>query len=170
MVVSKRIRQYMGLFAAILFYYLIHEGAHFLMALIYGSFRKIRFLGLGVQVDVYAENMTDFQMGMFCLAGAVAAITAGWVLVLLCRRICAAKAKVFKTLMWYTSICLLLLDPLYLSILYPFFGGGDMNGIRLILPETPTRVVFAALGILGGITIWKYLLPAYTKAFSENAA
>lgn len=168
MTISKRVRQYIGLFSAILLYYLIHEGAHYLVAVCYGVFQEIRFLGIGVQVVVLADAMTDTQLAILCLAGAGAALTAGWILVLLCKKICMVKAKLFKTILWYTSICLLLLDPVYLSILYPLFGGGDMNGIRLILPETPARIGFAMLGVLGGIAIWKYLLPQYTHAFAEN--
>ncbi len=34
---------------------------------------------------------------------------------------------------------LLLLDPLYLSVLCGFFGGGDMNGIALLCPEWAAR-------------------------------
>ena len=56
---TKRTRQYLGLLAAVAAYYLIHEGAHLVYALGTGAFRQINFLGLGVQVDVYAERMTD---------------------------------------------------------------------------------------------------------------
>jgi len=58
--------------------------------------------------------------------------------------------------------------PLYLSILCGFFGGGDMNGIKLLLPEIAVRIVFTIIGIIHGIVIWKYLLPEYTKAFQEG--
>lgn len=37
--------------------------------------------------------------------------------------------------LYYITIALLLLDPLYLSVLCGLFGGGDMNGIALLLPE-----------------------------------
>lgn len=165
---SKQVRQYIGLICAIVSYYGIHEGAHLLVALSLGVFKRVNFLGLGVQVDVYAERMTDVQMGIFCLSGAVATFLTGWALVLLCRRICAAKSKLLKTVMWYLSLCMLLLDPLYLGILCGLFGGGDMNGIRLLLPELAARIGFGILGIVGALVIWKYLLPEYTKAFQEK--
>lgn len=43
-----------------------------------------------------------------------------------------------------SSLCadgssLLQLDPLYLSVLCGFFGGGDMNGIALLCPEWAAR-------------------------------
>ena len=39
-------------------------------------------------------------------------------------------------------IAFLLLDPLYLSVLCSFFGGGDMNGIALLFPEWAARCLF----------------------------
>ena len=165
---SKRIRQYIGIFAAIAAYYIIHEGAHLVAALHYGTFKGINFMGLGMQIDAYTDKMTDSQLGIFCLVGAVATVLIGWLLVALCKRICAAKSKVFKTVMWYISLSILIIDPLYLGILCGFFGGGDMNGIKLLLPEIAVRIVFAIIGIIHGIVIWKYLLPEYTKAFQEG--
>lgn len=67
---STRIRQDIGIFAAVAAYYMIHEGAHLFTALYYGVFRGINFMGLGMQIDVYAEPMTQTQLGIFCLAGA----------------------------------------------------------------------------------------------------
>ena len=165
---SRRIRQYIGIFAAVIAYYIIHEGAHLIVSLYYGVFKGINFMGLGMQIDVYADRMTDMQQGIFCLVGAVATVLIGWLLVLMCKRICAVKSKVFKTVMWYISLSILIIDPLYLSILCGFFGGGDMNGIKLLFPETTVRIVFAIIGIIHGIVIWKYLLPKYTKAFQEE--
>lgn len=68
---SKRVRQLVGIFAAMVAYYLIHEGAHLLYALFAGVFKQIRLMGLGVQIDVCAERMTDMQLGIFCLVGAL---------------------------------------------------------------------------------------------------
>jgi hypothetical protein len=43
-----------------------------------------------------------------------------------------------------------------------------MNGIRLLLPEIPVRVIFGTVGICHAVLIYRYLLPEYTKAF-QNA-
>lgn len=162
---NKRIRQYIGILAAILAYYIVHEGAHLLTALHYGVFKKINFLGLGVQIDVYAQNMTDSQLGIFCLAGPAAALAFGWLLIALAKPICKAKSKVFKAVMWYVTLAALILDPLYLSVLCDLFGGGDMNGIVLLFPEAAARIVFGAIGAAHGIIIMKYLWKEYNKAF-----
>jgi hypothetical protein len=111
--------------------------------------------------------MTDTQMGIFCLAGAIATFVCGWILVLLCSKICTLKSAVLKAIFWYVTIALLILDPLYLSVLCGFFGGGDMNGIRLLMPETAARIIFAVIGVLHIVVIWKYLLPRYKEAFNS---
>ena len=149
-------------------YYLVHEGAHLMVALACGVFREVRFLGLGIQIDIYAEGMTELQLGVFCLAGAAATAAVGWLLAALAKRICRLDSRLVKAVMWYVTLALLLLDPLYLSVLCGFFGGGDMNGIRCLLPETAARIGFATIGVVHGVVIWKYLLPLYTKSFDRE--
>ena len=162
---SKRIRQYLGLLSAVLVYYLVHEGAHLIYALSIGVFRQINFLGVGVQVDVYAQQMSNLQMGVFCLVGAVATTFAAYVLTLAAPKICKSSSKVFKACMYYITLIMLLLDPLYLSVLCGFFGGGDMNGIALLLPEVAARILFGVLLLIHGFVFWKVILPKYKRAF-----
>lgn len=156
----------MGLLAAVAAYYLIHEGAHLVYALGTGAFRQINFLGLGVQVDVYAERMTDAQLGLFCLVGALATLCAGQLLAAMAKRICRAKSKLLRAVLYYTTIALLLLDSLYLSVLCGFFGGGDMNGIARLLPEWIARCLFGALLLGNGLLFWKRVLPVYRRSFA----
>ena len=165
---SKRIRQYIGIFAAVVAYYIVHEGAHLITALYYGVFKGINLMGLGMQIDVYAERMTDIQLGIFCLAGAIATFLFGWLLIAFEKKICKVKSWIFKASMWYVSLAILLIDPLYLSVLCGFFGGGDLNGIKLLFPEITARIIFAVIGIVHGIIIGKHLLPEYKKAFQQG--
>lgn len=163
---SKRVRQLVGIFAAIVAYYLIHEGAHLLYAVCTGVFKQINFMGLGVQIDVYAERMTDAQLGIFCLVGALATFCAAYLLTAFAKNICKAKSKLLRAVFYYITIAFLLLDPLYLSILCSFFGGGDMNGIALLCPEWAARVIFGALLLINGLVFWKLVLPTYQESFS----
>ena len=165
---SKRVRQLVGIFAAIVAYYLIHEGAHLLYAVCTGVFKQINFMGLGVQIDVYAERMTDTQLGVFCLAGALATFCAAYLLTAFAKNICKAKSKLLRAVFYYITIALLLLDPLYLSILCSFFDGGDMNGIALLCPEWAARVIFGALLLINGLVFWKLVLPTYQESFSRQ--
>lgn len=165
----KRARQYIGILAAAAAYYSVHEGAHLLCAVLLKTFRQIRFMGIGMQIDVYAERMTDGQMALFCIAGTTATLFAGIVLAALAGTICLVKSKLLRAVMYYITIALLLLDPLYLSILCDFFGGGDMNGISLFCPEWIARSIFAVLLVINGWIFWKRVLPVYKESFSNVA-
>ena len=164
---SKRVRQYIGILAALAAYYLIHEGAHLVYALLTGVFKQINFMGLGVQIDVCAGRLTDTQLGIFCLVGALATLCTGYLLSALAARICRAQSKLLRASLYYITIALLLLDPLYLSILCGFFGGGDMNGISLLCPALPARCLFGALLLANGVIFWKHVLPTYKQSFSR---
>lgn len=157
----------MGILAAVIAYYLVHEGAHLLYALLTGVFKQINLMGLGVQIDVYAERMTDAQLGVFCLVGALATFCAGCLLTALAGRICRARSKLLRAALYYITIALLLIDPLYLSVLCGLFGGGDMNGIALICPEWAARCLFGALLLINGLAFRKRVLPAYRQSFAE---
>lgn len=165
---NKRARQYLGLFLAVVAYYVIHEGAHLVFALCTGTFRQIRFPGLGMQIDVYAQRMTDAQLGIFCLVGSVATALAAYGLVFGTDRLLKSSSKMFKACMYYVTLALLVLDPLYLSVLCSFFGGGDMNGIALLMPELAARVLFGGLLLAHGVLFWRVVLPKYKKAFEKE--
>lgn len=164
---SKRARQYIGLLAAILAYYVVHEGAHLIYALCIGVFKQINFIGLGVQIDVYAEQMTSEQMGIFCILGSVATTITAYVLVVLADQIKNISSKVFKACMYYITIIMLLMDPLYLSLLCGMFGGGDMNGISLLIPEIVARIGFAVLLVANIFVFFKLVLPKYKMGITE---
>ena len=93
---NKRIRQYIGLLLAVIAYYLIHEGAHFVYALATGTFKSINFMGLGMQIDVFAEKMSPTQLGVFCLLGSVATLTVAYALIAFIGKITKSSSKVFK--------------------------------------------------------------------------
>ena len=162
---SKRLRQYIGIFAAIAAYYLVHEGAHLLYAVLTGTFRQICFMGIGMQIETDSERMTDAQLGMFCLVGPAAALCTGYLLTALSKRIGEQKSRMLRAVMYYITIALLLIDPLYLSVLCGLFGGGDMNGIALLLPEWGARGLAGLVLIANGFLFWKYVLPVYRKSF-----
>ena len=165
---SKRTRQYIGISAVIVAYYLVHEGAHLLYALFTGTLRQVKFMGLGVQVDVFRERMTNMQLGIFCLVGVLATFCTAYLLTALAKKIGNAESKLFRAISYYITIALLLIDPLYLSVLCGFFGGGDMNGIALLVPEWTARVLFVVLLVVNGLVFWKRILPIYNKSFSDT--
>ena len=165
---SKRTRQYIGLISAIIAYYVIHEGAHLVYALCTGVFKQIKFMGLGIQIDVYAEKMTSEQLGIFCLVGSVATTIVAYLLVILANRIKDIPSKCFKACIYYITIAMLLLDPLYLSMLCGMFGGGDMNGISLLVPEIVARSGYGILLVFNTLVFFKIVLPKYKLGFMES--
>ena len=165
---SKRARQYIGLFVAIISYYIIHEGAHLAYALITGVYKQVNIIGLGVQIDVFAEKMTDNQMGMFCLVGSLATIITGYILVGVINILIKSPSDIFKACMYYVTIIMMFMDPLYLCVLCSIFGGGDMNGISLIISEIAARVIYGILFIVNAVIFIKVVLPKYKMAFQQK--
>ena len=165
---NKRMRQYIGLIMAIIAYYIIHEGTHLLYALSLGVFKQVNFIGLGMQIDIYSEQITQTQLGIFCLLGSVATTVCAYVLVASIDKIGKVSSKVFKACAYYITIAMLLIDPFYLSLLCGFFGGGDMNGISLLIPEIIARIVYAIILAINVIIFVKIVLPKYKLAFKQE--
>ena len=164
---NKSVRQYVGLLSAVLGYYVIHEGAHLIYALVTGVFKQINFMGLGIQIDIYADKMSTLQLGIFCIVGSITTLITAYVLVLLADKLGEVSSKVLKACMYYITIAMLFCDPAYLSILCGFFGGGDMNGISLLLPELVARIIYGIILIVNVVLFLRVVLPKYKKAFQE---
>ena len=166
---NKRVRQYVGLLSAVIAYYLLHEGAHLLYALSIGAFKQINLMGLGMQIDIYAEKMTQTQLGVFCMLGSVTTLLTAYILIALIDKIRNISSKAIKACLYYITIAMLLIDPLYLSILCGFFGGGDMNGIKLLVPEIAARIIYGLVLIVNALVFVKIVLPKYKLAFEDRA-
>lgn len=163
--VKKNIRKWVALIAAIILYFVVHEGAHYLYAVSIGAFKQVDFIGLGVQIDIFREQVTNTQLGIFCLVGPAATILAGYAIALMAGYIVKSRSLLIRAAAYYISLVLLMVDPLYLAVLYSFVGGGDMNGIALVFPELAVRVVFGVIAAVNLFIIFKYLLPLYRKAY-----
>ena len=165
---NKRVRQYVGLLSAVIAYYLLHEGAHLLYALSIGAFKQINLMGLGMQIDIYAEKMTQTQLGVFCMLGSVTTLLTAYILIALIDKIRNISSKAIKACLYYITIAMLLIDPLYLSVLCGFFGGGDMNGIKLLVPEVAARILYGLVLIVNVLVFLKIVLPKYKLAFADK--
>lgn len=167
--IPSNVRKWLGVIAAMIIYYIIHEGAHIVVALIYGVFEKIKILGLGVQVVTNIELLTNIQKAIFCVAGSISTLVLFYLLLILTNKIVKSKNKIFKASCYYTTIAMMLIDPLYLSILYKFFGGGDMNGIILFgLPEILFQIIYGIIGIINVLIFIKMVYPQYKKVLMNN--
>ena len=165
---NKRVRQYVGFLSAVIAYYLLHEGAHLLYALSIGAFKQINLMGVGMQIDIYAEKMTQTQLGVFCLLGSATTLLTAYILIALIDKIRGISSKAIKACLYYITIAMLLIDPLYLSVLCGFFGGGDMNGIKLLVPEVAARILYGLILIVNVFVFIKVILPKYKLAFADE--
>lgn len=170
----KRTKQYLAALIAILTYYCVHEGAHLFYALWHGALKQIHMMPLGVQVDIYRDRLTDIQFAHFCMSGAIATIFAAWALTIHSTVLVkwfgiklGNYSPFLLTCSLYTTIALLLCDPLYLSVLQLFMGDYDMQGIQMMLPRYVVSIGFAMLGIMHLIIIVRLLWPRYKEAFEE---
>lgn len=165
---AKFARKMIGLILAILCYYIIHEGAHLLFALSTGTFEEIVFIFPGIQIKADTERLNKIQIFVFCLLGAVAALTVAYILCGISRVVEKIKSNMIRAILYYITIALLLTDPIYLSILCGFLGGGDMNGISLLIPEVIARLIFGMIGVLNFYIIIKIVVPSYSRAFKKS--
>lgn len=166
--VIRNSRKWFYLICAIFLYYIIHEGSHVIIALLYGIFEKIKVLGLGIQVVANVEVLSNFQIGIFCIVGSISTLLVAYLLVLLTGKIVESKNKVFKSICYYTTLAFLVLDPLYLTIIYKFVGGGDMNGILLFgIPEIIVQLIYGIISLINILLIVKKVYPMYKKSFTK---
>ena len=93
---SKRTRQYIGILFAIIVYYIVHAGAHLIVALALHAFKKINFMG----IDIYRDRLTDMQLGIFCIAGVTATLITAYALVYFKDKICEIKNKLVKAIFY----------------------------------------------------------------------
>ena len=135
---SKRARQYISILFAIIAYYIVHEGAHLIVALALHAFKKINFMGIGIQIDIYRDRLTDMQLGLFCIAGVTA------------------------------TVIMLVLDPIYLCLLSGAFGGGDVNGILYLMPQAWIWTIFAFILLFNIWILLKKVNPTYTASFMKK--
>lgn len=165
---SKRTRQFIGIIFAIVAYYIIHEVAHLVMALIFHAFKGINFMWLGIQVDVYRDRLTDMQLGIFCIAGVTATLIIGYMLVGLKDKICQMESKLLKAIYYCITMIMLILDPIYLCLLSGCFGGGDLNGILYLMPQAYVWTIFCYILIFDIWLLIKRVTPTYVEAFKRG--
>jgi hypothetical protein len=161
---KRNLRKWTALAIAIAAYFLFHEGAHLLYAAHIGAFKQINIIGFGIQIDVHAGRMSGTQFGIFNLLGPVATIACSYILLALAPKFVSLESAFARAIAYYATLAFLLIDPLYLSVLSLFVGGGDMNGIVLLFPETAVRVLAGVLAIANAMILFKILLPKYRYA------
>ncbi|OFY62095.1 MAG: hypothetical protein A2V64_09065 [Bacteroidetes bacterium RBG_13_43_22] len=142
-------------------YMVIHEGVHAFAALQYGEYDSILIHWYGPQV-IYvtpvAERIPDIKW--FAISGAsnLATLLTGYILYSLRKRIGRVKSVPLRSILYYTTIVLLLFDAINLS-LGPFLYGGDINGISTGLAIKPwiIQILFGCILLVNRELIVKFM-------------
>ena len=166
--IKGNVRKWTALLIAVVCYFVIHEGAHLVYAVCTGSFKQINFIGIGVQVDIYRELMSDIQLGIFCLVAPALTLITGYILCAFTQKFLRLQSTFLRAVAYYLTLVFLLADPLYLSVLSFFVGGGDMNGIILILPEMVVRLNFGIIAVINILLVVKFVVPKYRQAYQTT--
>lgn len=167
---EKSVKQWLGVFLAIVSYYIVHEGTHLLLALLLEVFKKIRFVGfLGIQIVTTEGSLSGVNLALFSALSSIVTILIVYILAFH-PSIYKIKNKHILIGIYYITLCFLLLDPLYMSILSKFIGGGDLNGITTGLgaSDMPIRIIFVIILIVNMLLFKNRVCPKYNRIFKEN--
>jgi hypothetical protein len=165
---KRNLKKCVALAIAIICYFIIHEGAHWLYAMSIGVFKQINIIGIGIQIEPYIENMNNVQLGIFNLVGSIATIAVSYILLALTQKLVSLKSDYARAITYFISIAFLVIDPLYLCVLSLFVGGGDMNGIVLIAPELLVRILAGIIATVNIFIVVKVIVPKYRQVYQKS--
>lgn len=168
--VEKSIKQWLGIFLAIVTYYIVHEGMHLVLALLFGVFEKVRFVGIwGVQIVTTDGALNGMSLALFSGLSSIVTILIGYMLAF-SPSVYKIKNKNILVGLYYITLVFLLLDPLYMSMLSAFVGGGDINGVVVGLgcSAVPLKIIFGVILVVNLIVFTKKVAPKYNEIFKEN--
>ncbi len=156
-------RRYGYFLLAGLSYLLIHEGVHLIQALIYGIYKGVKILPLGVEIEIIQPlTIKGFKLAAFSGLSSLTTVLIGYLILILGPQILKLKGRPLKNYFYYVAFIFLLLDPIYISI-FSIFIGGDINGIILGLGISPLIIslIYFIMAAINGCLVYKRLCPAY---------
>ncbi|MGI6492935.1 MAG: hypothetical protein GX949_00695 [Peptococcaceae bacterium] len=157
------VRKYLYIILAGITYLVVHEGVHIIQALLWGIYKGIKVLPLGIEVEIIQPlTIGGLRLAAFSGLSSVVTILIGYLLFLLTPKIIRLNKQYIKNYIYYVTFVFLLLDPVYISLL-SFFVGGDINGIALGLgvPYMVIRGIYFVFAVINGYLVYKKLYPAY---------
>lgn len=125
-------KKHLTLILALVIIAIVHEGLHAMIASIYGEYAGFRVKPYGLEV-IYktpVEERAGVNWGFICGASNLATLLLGYLLFTFKNRFVKHQNDFIRALSYWLIICLLLLDPLNLSV-GPLLYGGDTNGMAV---------------------------------------
>jgi small-conductance mechanosensitive channel len=163
-------RKYLYTILAVVTHMIVHESVHIIQALIYGVYKGIKVLPIGIEVEIIQPpTIGGLKLASFSGLSSIVTILTGYILFLFSPKVLKLKKQYIKNYVYYVTFFFLLLDPIYISLL-SFFVGGDINGIALgfNLPYMFIRVIYLFIAVINGFLVYKKLYPAYVIKSDKN--
>ena len=159
--VRKRLYFLLPAALAALIQHTIHELTHFLAARGLGEVvSEFRFLtnGMFTSQVIFATPIAE-RAGLHWLviawSPALVTIMIGYLLYLFRDR-WLTEVRPLNAALWFATAYFLLVDPLYLALLAPFFGGGDAGAVEAVgWPQWPVHVVAGAVLVVNGWLVYR---------------
>lgn len=125
-------KKWLAFMLAVLTYVALHEGAHTLVAAMFGELEsfQIRPLGFEIVFRTPTDERAGLQWTFISGTSNVLTLLLGYSLLLFSEKCNRLQSSFLKASLFYITLFLLLMDAFNLSI-GPFIYGGDANGIAV---------------------------------------
>ena len=148
--------------AAVIFLTL-HEGAHALIAAIYGEYAAFHWsIFPQVIFRTPVEERAGIQWALISGTSNLVTLSLGYSLLVLGQRIARSESMFLRASIYYLALIALLVDAINLSI-GPFIYGGDANGIAvgLGISRYLVQIVFFLILLVNRELVVQKLFPIY---------
>ncbi len=156
--------KYLTLILAIIFFAIIHEGTHALMAMSFDEYQsfKVHPYGLEVIFKTPVAEREGIKWGFISGMSNLITIVLGYSIFLFRLKIVRLQSSFLGALGYWLIVLFLLVDALNLSI-GPFIYGGDIGGIVVGfgINQYLVQIVFFVIFLINRELIAQKLLPLY---------
>ena len=159
-------KKWLAFLLAVLTYVALHEGAHALVAAIFGELETFRVRPFALGFEVILRTPTDERSGIqwAFISGTsnVLTLSLGYSLLMFSEKCNRLQSSFLKVSLFYITFFLLLIDAFNLSI-GPFIFGGDVNGIAVGLGVNRylIQALFFLVMLANRELVAQKLFPAY---------
>lgn len=157
-------KKWLAFMLAVLTYIALHEGAHALVAAIFGELETFQLKPFGFEVvfRTPTDERTGIQWAFISGTSNVLTLLLGYSLLMFGEKYNRLQSSSLKASIFYITFLFLLIDAFNLSI-GPFIYGGDVNGIAVGLGVNRylIQALFFLLMLANRELVAGKLFPAY---------
>jgi small-conductance mechanosensitive channel len=157
-------KKWLAFLLAVLTYIALHEGAHALVAAIFGELKAFQLKPFGFEVifRTPTDERTGIQWAFISGTSNVLTLLLGYSLLMVGEKCNHLQSSFLKAYVFYITLFLLLIDAFNLSI-GPFIYGGDVNGaaVGLGVNRYLIQALFFLVMLANRELVAQKLFPAY---------